>query len=406
MADKVLRMVLGILVGAWVARYLGPNQFGTLAYAIAFVAFFQAVATLGLDNIAVRDMARDPNAAPSILGTTLRLRLLIGFACWAAAIAGMVLLRPGDSQALLLVAVIAGSALFQSADTVDLWFLSRTQSKRTVLAKSSALLLASGARIGLILIHAPLVTFAAVMLVEAAITAFALTWAYRGYRTHAPWVWKTQRARHLLQEAWPYLLSGVAILFYMRVDQIMIREMVGEHELGIYTAALPLSTAWYFIPMAICASVAPALARKKARSEAEYMTALSRLFSLMWWYSLPLSVLIALASTPLVGLLYGPAYAASATVLAIHVFGNVPVGLGVAQSQWIANEKRGVLAFYKTTVGALANVCLNLYMIPKYGALGAAIATLISFSISAVFSNILLAPRIFSKQLISLVRYA
>lgn len=404
MADNVFRMVLGVLVGAWVARYLGPEQFGELAYVLAFVAFFQAASKLGLDSIVIRDIAHDVDSAPAILGTVLRLRLITGLVCWAAAIGGMALLRPGDATALLLVAIIASTVIFQAIDTIDLWFQSCTQSRRTVIAKTSALLGVSLIRVVLILAKAPLVAFAGMMLIETVLVALALVWMYRHYPAPAAWIWQVGRARQLLWESWPFLLSGIAVLIYIRIDQLMLFDMVSEHELGIYSAALPLSTAWYFVPVAICASVAPALARKKDRSEAEYMTALECLFSLMWWYTLPLCIVIALLSEPLIGLLYGPAYAASAAVLAVHVFANMPVALGVVQSQWIVNERRNALSLYKTTLGAISNVLLNLYLIPRYGAMGAAVATVVSFWIAGVFSNILCSLVVFRLQIKALVK--
>ena len=405
MANSMLRMAAGVLVGAWIARYLGPSLFGELSYAVAFVAFFQAIGKLGLDSIVVRDLARDAEAAPSILGTAFRLRLAFGAVSWIAAIGGMALLRPGDATALVLVAIVAGTVMFQAADTVDLWFQSRSQSKRTVLAKTTGLALASAVRVALILLKAPLEAFAAALLIEVALSALALGWAYRHFRASSPWHWQSTRAVQLLKESWPFLLSSMAILVYMRIDQLMLRSMAGLHELGIYSAALPLSTAWYFIPIAICGSVAPALARKKARSEFEYMALLHRLFSLMWWFSVPLCVMLALLSGPLISLLYGAAYSASAAVLSIHVFANIPVALGTAQSQWIANEGRGPLAIYKTTLGAGSNVLLNLWLIPDLGAVGASIATVASFFISAIFSNLFFSRAILIQQISSLFKY-
>lgn len=404
-ADSVLRMLLGVLVGAWVARYLGPTQFGQLAFAIAFVALFQAAGKLGLNQIVVRDIARDEDAAGSILGTALRLRLVAGFVCWAAAIGAMALLRPGDTTALVLVAIVAGTVLFQSAETVDLWFQSQTQSKRTVIAKMAAVLTANLIRVALILLEAPLVAFAAVMLVEWMLIALGLVVAYKRYPAPTDWSWATARVRELLTESWPFLLSGIAIMIYMRIDQIMLRSMIGVHEVGIYSAAVRLSAPWYFIPTAICISAAPAIARKKARSEKEYMAALRKLFSLMWWASLPLCALVALVSGPVIYLLFGSAYAASAAVLAVHIFSNVPVALGVAQTQWIANEQRSRFALYRTLLGCVCNVVLNLILIPAYGAMGAAIATVLSQFIAAVGSNLLLEPRMFVIQMRCLIWY-
>lgn len=404
--DRAFRLGVGLFVSVWVARYLGPAQFGELAYVVAFVAFFQAFAQLGLDSIVIRDMARDRNAAPELLGTTLWLRLLVGFVCWGAAIGGMALLRPGDDTALLLVSIVAGTIVFQAADTVDLWFQSLTQSKRTVGAKGISYLTASLLKVALILAHAPLAAFAIVTLIEMALSALALVFAYRRYPAPFAWTWHASRVRELLRESWPLLLSGAAVVIYMRIDQIMLREMVGEAELGIYSAALSISQAWYFIPMVICSSVAPTISRKKVESEEAYLSALQRLFGLMLMISLTVSIAIALIAQPVVNLLYGAAYSATAAVLAIHVFANVPVSLGVAQSLWITNERRPTFALYRTVLGCVANIVLNFLLIPKYGATGAAIATLAAQFLAAVVYNFFAARDVLILQFRSMTNWA
>jgi len=374
-------------------------------YVVAFVAFFSVISQLGLDAVAVRDMARDKQAAPAILGTVLRLRLIAGFLAWGAAVGGMALLRPSDTQALALTAIVAGTVVFQAADTIDLWFQSQTQSKRTVSAKAVSYLSAGGLKVALILTKAPLIAFAIVGLVEAILSALALWVASRRFPAPFRWAWKTEWVGKLLRESWPYMLSGIGIVIYMRIDQIMLRDMVGEYELGIYSAALPLSTAWYFIPIAILMSVGPTIARRKQNDPVGYDRALTQIFSLMWWVLLPLSAVIALASGRLVAVLYGDAYSASSPVLAIHVFANVPIALGVAQSVWIVNERKNVVLLYQTSIGAVCNVVLNLVLIPLYGAKGAAVATVITQCISAVFSNLIFAREILKKQLSSAIAF-
>jgi O-antigen/teichoic acid export membrane protein len=402
-ADKAMRTLLGLLVGAWVARYLGPELYGEFAYVLAFVAFFAVLGPLGLSAVAIRDMARDTSASAMILGTVMRLRLVAGFLAWGAAIGGMALLRPGDTQALILTAIVGGTVVFQASDTIDLWFQSQMQSKRTVSAKAAAYLVANALKVVLILTKASLVAFAAVTLVEAILSAVALWFASRRFPAPGAYAWRSDWVGGLLRESWPYLLAGLAIVIYMRIDQIMLRDMISAHELGIFSAALPISTAGYFIPMAIAMSVAPTIARRKQNDPQGYAQAHLQLYTMMWWVMLPLSAGIALASGPLIALLYGPAYSGSARVLAIHVFANVPVALGVAQSIWIVNEGRNTISLYQTATGAAANILLNLILIPLYGAVGAAVATLISQSVSAIFSNVIFAPEILRMQFSSIL---
>ncbi len=404
-ADKALRMAVGVLVGAWVARYLGPSQFGEMAYVLSYVALFSAVAQLGLDSVAVRDMARQPSASAQVLGTVLRLRLLAGATAWAGAVALMAVLRPGDSQTLLLTAVCAASLALQAADTVDLWFQSRTQSRRTVIAKGYAYLASNGMKVLLILAQAPLLAFVVVTVVELALCAAVLYWQYRRFPADSAWRWSWPHARELLRESLPYMVAGLAVLVYMRIDQVMIRGMVGEHELGLYSAMLPLSSALHFVPMALCTSLAPSLARMRQHNPAGYQLAVARLFSTMWWLMIPLAAAVSALAGPIVTVLYGPAFSEAAPMLALHVFTAVPVALGVAQNIWIVNEGRNLISLYRTVMGAVCNVALNLLLIPSYGGMGAAAATIAAQSVAAVLSNLLLAPAMFRLQLSALVSF-
>jgi len=405
LGDKALRLGLGLFVGAWVARYLGPSKYGELSYVLAFVAFFQVIGKLGIDNIAIRDIACDRNASATILGTVFRLRLISGIFSWLVAIGSMALLRPGDSETLVLTAIVASTVVFQAADTIDLWFQSQTQSKRTVSAKAIAYVINSLLKVGLILLGAPLIFFAITSLIEFLLSAVALYFSYRLYPAPFRWGWDIERGKLLLKESWSYMLSGLAIIVYMRTDQIMLREMLGAEALGTYSAALPLSTTWYFIPMMISQSVGPAIAQKRESDKVVYNRLINQLFSLSWWLMLPLSISIALASDPLIRILYGTAYSASANILAVHVFANIPVALGVMQTIWIVNERKNIIFFNKAIVGAISNVVMNIFMIPLYGAFGAALATVFSQLVSAVFSNILFAPNIFKRQFAGLIKY-
>jgi O-antigen/teichoic acid export membrane protein len=76
--DKTLRMGVGLFVGVWVTRYLGPEQFGLFNFATAFTALFGAVATLGLQGIVVRDIVNDPSCKEETLGTAALLHLIGG----------------------------------------------------------------------------------------------------------------------------------------------------------------------------------------------------------------------------------------------------------------------------------------------------------------------------------------
>ncbi|WP_249554538.1 flippase [Shewanella sp. 10B] len=402
MFDKLIRLLLGLLVSAWVARYLGPAQFGELAYVLAYLAFFQAVALLGMDGIIVRDIAKDKTKAGEILGTAFILRLTVGICCWLISIAMMGIFNGWQDRSVYITALAGASLVFQAADTIDLWFQSQSQSKRTVIAKLTAYLVSNGLKIALILNNAPLLAFALVMAVEGLLAAIALIYAYHQFTCQQPWHLLSKQAKKLLKESWPFILSGLSIIVYMRIDQIMIKEMLGDVELGVYAAVLPLAMLWTFIPMTLSVSLAPMVAKAKQQSQQAYWTCLSNIFRgfalLGWLICLPIFFL----SQYVVDFLFGTAYASGAMVLSIVIFANLFINMGIAQSLWILNEGKSKLSLYKTFVGALVCLIANLLLIPELGIAGAAVSAVLAQFSSTILANVLLSPFIFFLQIKSL----
>ena len=403
--DKIFRATIGLLVGAWVARYLGPSGYGELAYLIAFISIFQAMSKLGMDSIVVRDIAKNPSEDYEVLGSCFRARLISAFFLFWSAIFVMYLLRPGDVLSLGITAILAGTILFQPSETVDLWFQSQSQSKRTVMAKGLSYIGANGFKVFLILVGAPLMYFSIAWLIEAIMSSLALWVVYKNFPTIKSWCWRQNQGRALLVEAWPYLLSSLAIIIYMRIDQIMLGEIAGDHEVGIFSAAVTISEAFYFIPGMLLISLAPMIAKKRISSYASYIDSLRSFFSIMWVLSIVIACGISYFSDLITNLIYGPSFSASAAVLSIHVFALIPVYLGVSSNLWLTNENRGDLGIKQTLLGASINILLNIYLIPKYGALGAAMATLVAFFVSAIFANALFARKLFNLQMMALINF-
>lgn len=402
MFDKLIRLLFGLLVSAWVARYLGPAQYGELAYVLAFLAFFQAVAVLGMDGIIVRDIAKDKTKAGEILGTAFVLRISVGFCCWIIAVASMGWFNGWQDRSVYITALAGTSLIFQAVDTIDLWFQSQSQSKRTVIAKLLAYSISNGLKIILILNNATLVAFAAVSSIEFLLAALALAYAYRKFTCQQPWQLIKTRAVRLLQESWPFILSGLSIIVYMRIDQIMIKEILGDSKLGIYAAVLPLAMLWTFIPMTLSVSLAPMVARAKQQSERAYWACLSNIFRgfalLGWLICIPVAIL----SSFVVELLFGSEYADGAPVLAIAVFTNLFINMGVAQSMWILNEGKSKLSLYKTIAGAVVCLIANFILIPHFGIMGAAISAVLAQFSSTILVNIVLSRNVFILQIKSL----
>ncbi len=398
-ADRIIRMGIGVIVIIWIARYLGPEQFGIYNYAIAFVALFTAVSTLGLDHIVVREIVRQPDKKDEIVGSALLMRFLASVITVVLISLIIFLLRPDDALTRMMVIIIASAMIFQSFEVIDFWFQSQVQSKYTVIAKNAAFLFISGVHIGLILSEASLIAFAIARLGEMFLFAVGLVFLYR-YSGSAlrKLRFRLKQATHLLRDSWPLILSGIMVMLYMRIDQVMLGEMIGDTSVGIYSAAIRLTEVWFFIPTAILISVFPNIIETKKKDEGLYYRRLQRLYTTLTWMAIAIALVVMFLANPVIRVLYGQEFQAAGSVLVISIWAGVFVFQGLTRSKWLVAENLQKYTYFFTGIGVIINIILNLILIPKYEASGAAIATLIT-----QFTVVIPAPFLFKKTRLSSV---
>jgi O-antigen/teichoic acid export membrane protein len=383
MAERFLRMTVALLVGVYVARYLGPDRYGVLNYALSFVGLFSVFAALGLNQIVIRDLVQAPQDLDRILGTAFLLRLEGAVAgCGLILLAGWLVSM--DRVTLVMTAIIAGGLLFQSLNVIDLFFQSRVQSKFVVYAKVGQLGVSSILRVYGVLSGASLMFFVWVVLLDAIVLAAGLVVFYgRESRSVFRWRFDGATARNLLHQSWPLIISGFVIAIYMKIDQVMIKHMLGDAAVGRYAAAVRISEAWYFIPVVITSSVFPAIVAYKAHGGDLYERRLRQLYTLLVWLALVAAAAVSFLAGWIVNFLFGSAFDAAAGVLAIHMWAAVFVFIGVASARWLILEGLQLIATVNTVIGAAINIALNFVLIPSHGIEGAAIATVVSQAFAA-----------------------
>jgi O-antigen/teichoic acid export membrane protein len=382
--DRIVRLGVGLVVGVWIARYLGPQPFGVMSYALAFVGLLSSVATLSLGEIVVRDLVREPGTTGATMGSALALQAIGGAVAFGVTLLAIGYARPDDEISRSAVTILAMLLLVKAVDVVRYWFESKLQSRYVVWTETGVALLFAAAKVTLILLHAPLMAFIWALLAEGLIGAAGLLaiFAMRGGGMRA-WHIRPQRVKTLLADSWPLMLSGMAIMVYMRIDQIMLGQLLGDESVGIYTAAVKISEIVYFIPMSIAASAFPAIVEVRKRDEALYYRRLQRLYDLMVALSLAVALPVTFLSDWMVTFLFGSAYRAAGPVLAIHIWAGVFVFLGVAGAKWYIVENLQKISLLNTSLGAAANIVLNYIFIPRWGVAGAAWATVVSYAIVA-----------------------
>ncbi|MDR6195963.1 flippase [Siphonobacter sp. SORGH_AS_0500] len=405
--DRIFRMAAGMVIGVWLARYLGPEQFGQLNYAMVFPAILLPLASLGLTSVVVTELINPKTASrQELLGTAFVLKLLAGLVAYL--LVGVAAYYFCKELTLVYMILFSASTLvFQSSDVIDLFFQAEVQARRSVLAKFIAFILSTLLRTYLLVSQANLIVFSALIFLEALLGALFLLFFYSRYRSESllQWRFDLSLAKHLLLMSWPLIVNEFFIFIYMRADQFMIESLADSAELGRYSAALRLSEVWYFIATALVSSFYPSILQLKNSDEAAFHRGYQQLLTLLAFISISISVGTCFFADTLVNLLFGNQYEGVAQILIVHIWAGVFVFLGVGTSNWFILYGHQRFMLYKTLIGALVNVILNLVLIPTYGAVGASVATLIAYMLSAYLLNYFSVPvrLIFRMQTLAIV---
>ncbi len=386
MGERVLRMVVSLFVGIYVARYLGPEGFGLLSYTLSFVWLFSSLASFGLDDILVRELVQSPEKRNNLLGTVFWLKVC-GTVVMGTAIALVLQLKAEEQQTCWMIALITFGFLFQATNVVDFYFQSQVQSKFAVRAQAFQLLITSLFKIYLVWNQAELIWFAFALMLDQAVVAVLFLIMYRWKIEWFPFFSFTwTQAKKLMRDAWPLIFAGMVVSVYMKIDQVMLKEMLNTKAVGVYAAAVKLCEAWYFVPTAVIASLFPAVIEARKNSELLYYERVQKLYDLMVWGSVAVAIPSTLLADWIILILYGADFQEAAVVLRLYIWAGIFVSLGVASSKWLVAENLQRYSFYITALGAVLNISCNFWLIPIYGIKGAVFATLISYFIVAYVS--------------------
>lgn len=393
MSGRLFRLAFGVVVYALVARYLQPADFGVLMSALATMSILEIAGRMGLNQPVLRDMVRDPDSASDLLGTVILVRMttaLFGFLL--ATSFGWMLSYRYESAAWVFP--IVALTLFPSiiADALTLWFQSRTSARPPVVVDAVSVMVANLSRIGLLAARASLGVFAALPCLIATLRAVGLLAIARRKGMYINFRLRNNGGLSILKENWPLAFSQLAGILYLKVDQLMLVGMSSAFDAGVYGAALRISEAWYFIPAALCISLKPTLTKLRDKNPLRYRKILQETYSAVTLISVGAAVVTTLFATFAVETLFGQAYLAAAPVLTIHIWAGVFVFWRRVQSEWLINERHLKFGMSCALIGASSNIVLNLLLIPRYGAMGAAIATLIASFLTVVPANVAFPP--------------
>ena len=381
--EKILRMIVGLFVGIWVARYLGPERFGLFSYAQSFVGLFTAIATFGLDGIVVRELVKDESRRDTLLGTAFWLKVLGAF--FTLGFLGIAVhFTTNDHFTNIIIFIIASATIFQSFNVIDMYFQSKVMSRYVVFANIASLLITSTIKIVLILNKAPLIDFVWVVLFDSFILAMGYMYIYvHNHLSFKSWIFKLGVAKELLRDSWPLMLGGFSFVIFSNIDNIMIKEIMSNSYVGIYKSAYRLVTLWYFLPGLVLSSLMPSLINSHNNSEL-FMHRLLIVSTLLVWVALAIFLIYSILNKAIIQISYGEQYINATALLGSLAAVNILIFFNSVWNYWmtIENLTKRTLLFHLCT--AVLNIILNYFFIHKYGVIGAVYALLVSLSITYI----------------------
>lgn len=382
-ADQIVRMAAGLLVGVWLARYLGPEQYGWLSYAAALVGTVGVVTSLGLNAVVVRELVRTPDAAPALLGAAFFLRAAGGAVGFLVCVATAWLQPAITAPTRPLVIIAALGLVFQSLDVYDVYFQARGESRVSAFVRIIACVAASLLKVVLILRGASLLALALATLAELVVSAAG--WLIAGRVRGVPWrdlVLERARVTALLREGWPLALSGLAIYTQAYADQVIIGLLLGGSDLGQYAAALRIVSVFAFVPMVVQIVAAPEITRARRDDEKLYRRRLYNFYRVMFGIFVLTAVPLVAFGPMATRLFFGASYTGAAALLPLLALRLFFTNLGVARSVFLTNEGLFRFGLVTAVAGAAVNLGLNVVLIPRWGATGAIFASFASFGVT------------------------
>ncbi len=380
LGGKIVNMILSFFVSLATARYLGPDNFGSINYVAAYVSFFSSITSLGLSVIVIKEISMGKEDDNEVIWTGILMRFLTAVFSTIAVIA-LVSITDKSDPLLVKIAILESIAILASAfDTFMYWFQGKLLGKYTSIASVVAYIGMSLYRIYLLANNADILWFAFATSVDTLLLSLILMLCYVRENGFHPKV-SVRLGKSLMKQSYHYMISGLIAILYSKIDQIMLKQMLDTYSVGLYTAALTIAGLWGMIPSAFIQSVSPILYKNAEESRGMFYKRLRQSYAGIWLLNICWSLGVSIFSYWVIYLLYGKAYLGARGALVIVVWYTGITSIGSLTQVYLATENKNKYVNYFALAGLVTDVVLNALLIPRMGILGAAIATLVTYTV-------------------------
>ena len=374
---KIVQSLISFVIGLLTARYLGPSNYGVISYVASVVAFALPIMQLGLKQTLVKEFIQSPDREGQVLGTALVINMISSIFCMLGSVAFVAIADAGDQITILVCALYSLTLIFQATEMTQYWFQSKLLSKYPSIATLCAYIVVALYKVFLLVTQKSVVWFALSNVLDYFLISVLLMIMYKkvgGQRLQINW----QVGREMLSRSKYYIIPSLMVMIFQHTERIMIKLMIGEAETGFYSAAITCIGISSFVFSAVIDSARPVILETKEKDQAAYEKRLMQLYSIITCMSLAQSIGMTLLAKPLVMVLYGSEYAKTASILAVAVWYVTFSYYGMVRNIWILAESKQKYLTGINVAGAIANIVLNVCLIPIWGAIGAAVASLVT----------------------------
>ncbi len=391
---KIASILISLLATAIIARKLGPSNYGQLSYALSFTAVFSFIASLGIDQILYRDIIKYPEQKNKYIGSALIMKIAAGLVTFCICVITAFFFSVHDISFLLII-IIAFSFIFNSFQLINFEFHADVKAKYPSIVSLIVIIILNVLKITVIFLDKGVLYLAFIILLEPILYMIGLLYYRRKiYGTIKNWKFDKHVALLILKDSWPLIFSSAFISIYSRIDQVMIKNMMDAHSVGLYSASVSISEAWYFLPNIIVGSILPAVINAKKVSEGMYYQRIKKLLIVLLLVSVGTALFTIIFSPLIISIIYGKQFLSAVPVLNIYVLSNIATSVVLLITNYLIIENHRKALLILPLSGAILNVILNIFLIPKFGITGAAWATAISYTLSIASIFIFKLPRI------------
>ena len=385
---KIVTLLGSLLVGIFVARYLGPQQYGLMNYVFSYIAVFQVFASFGLDSIEIREEAHRNDKKNKLIGTAFILKILFAIITILLVVISVWIFE-ADAFTRWMIIMYSLSMIMNSFGVIRNYFTSIVWNEYIVKTEITRTLIGAGIKVVLLVIHADLLWFIMSTLFDTVLLASGYVVSYRRKIDRIrDWTFDKATALYLIKQSFPLLLSGAAVVVYQKIDQVMLGNMIDKAAVGYYSVAGKFTEICLFIPTILSQTITPILVKAYHDNMDDYQRKAKSFMNITIWGTIIICIVICLISHPLIKYTFGIEYTAAVTLLQIMIFKTIGYASAQITGALIVIEKKQKYVVIRNIIGCVVCIGLNLVLIPRYGVTGAAVASVITAICTGYFSHV------------------